>query len=98
MIEKDYVMLRDMMCNIIGVGEDIFLKDQHYPMPYARAIVAEALYDMGYRWKSIANILHKRHSTLIIMTRKLHEIKDLKPYRQVKRIYDEFYKVEYVRD
>lgn len=91
MIEKDFVELRERMCDIIGVSEDVFLRDRHYPIPYARAIVAEALYDMGYRWEQVANVFGKNHSTFIMMCRKLHEIKDLKPFRQVKRMYEEFY-------
>ena len=91
MIEKEFVELRDRMCNIINVSNDVFLLKRNYPIPYARAIVADALYNMGYRWKQIGDVMGKSHSTLLIMCCKLHQIKELKPFRQVKKIYEEFY-------
>jgi hypothetical protein len=98
MIKNDFALLRDRMCNILGISEEDFLHDRHYPTPYARAIVADYLYNLGYRWQQIGKVMNKTHATMIIMCKRLHEIKDLKECRQIQLMYEKFYQEEYDRD
>lgn len=96
---EEFEKYKNRMCNIMRISEDTFLHDHHYPMPYARIIVADALRNMGYKWESIGKMLQKSHSNLVMMCRKMNEIKDQRGFRQVGILYKEFHKDEdYVRD
>lgn len=94
MIKREYEKLRDKMCKVIDITEYEFLHEQHHPIPYARAIVAEELYKMGFVWEAIGRCIGKSHSTLIVMCRKMNEIKESKQYPQVVTMYNKFHKSE----
>lgn len=91
MIQEDYRIMRDKMCDILHITERQFLQDKHYPAPYARAIVADALRQMGFKWASIGLVMGRDHSTFVFMCKKMNENLENPSFRLVKRIYDKFY-------
>lgn len=99
MLEEDFEKLKNEMCNIMGVDEYNFLYSRKYPLSYARAIVANAMYNLNYTYVDIGKVMKKSHSSLVYICHKLQEIKDCKQFSIVNRIYKQFYeRIENVRD
>lgn len=91
MIRKDFERLADKMCDIMHISRDELLTSGHYPMPYARAIIADALHQLGYLYIDIAKMVGRNHSTLVFMKQKMYDVKGLSQYKLVNKIYEEFY-------
>lgn len=78
------------MLEITGASKDDFFNSRSYPLAYARAIVANELRIRGYLWKDISVIMNKSHSNLITMISSLDRVLELKTYKEVKELYNEF--------
>lgn len=98
MIKEDFKKCKDVMCDIMGVDDSDFSHSRRYPLPYARAIVANYLHDLDYTYTEIARELGKNHSTLVYICHKLDDIKDSKNFRLVGEIYKRFNEIVDVRD
>ena len=91
LLEETFVELRDRMCEIYGISVEEFNTKHSYPYPYIRAIVADELYNIGYKWLDIAVVFNMTHSAVYYIVNKLRDVKDLKQFALVGSLYNKFH-------
>lgn len=91
LLEETFVKSRDKICEIYGISVDEFYTKHSYPYPYIRAIVANELRRIGYKWVDIASMFNMTHTNLLYIVNKLLDVKDSKQYALVGLLYNKFY-------
>lgn len=82
-IEEDTKLLLDIMTDILKISEKELLYSKVPRISFARTLIMEQLFTIGYNKNTIGRALHKNHSAIIQGLRRLDSIKGIPGYNDV---------------
>ena len=89
-LHSDYADCLEAMKEVTGLSEMDVLGTRLYPTPIYRGMIAESLRELRYSTAEIGSVLHRDHSTVTCMLKKLKSSVGCAGYQDVTSVYNAY--------